>query len=82
MQQRLPRWSRIFAAQRPAHRAGPPTVALDDPWAGEDDDWDLEDVAAEAPEDFARFFRGLAFGLLVGVALWALAVVGLVLLLG
>ena len=82
MQQRLPRWPRLFAAQRSARDAGQRPAPADDPWAGEDDDWAGGEVDAEESGDFIRFFRGLAFGLVVGVALWALAAVGLVLLLG
>jgi hypothetical protein len=54
---------------------------VDDPWAGDDEEWADEDVVREAPADFIRFFRGVTFGVLVGVALWALAGLALVLLL-
>jgi hypothetical protein len=56
-------------------------VPVEDPWAGEDDDWAV-DLAADDPGDFVRFFRGAVFGVLVGVLLWGLIVLGLVLLLG
>jgi hypothetical protein len=79
MELRLPRRPR-FAAHQPTREAGPRPPA-DDPWAGEDDDW-TGDVAPEGSDHFLRFFRGLVWGLLVGVAFWALAIVALVLLLG
>ena len=81
MGSRLPRRPRIFAAHRPARDAGRAPVPVEDPWAGEDDDW-TSDVAAEDPGDFVRFFRGAVFGVVAGVLLWGLIVLGLVFLLG
>jgi hypothetical protein len=80
MELRLPRRPR-FAAHQPTREAGSRPPAADDPWAGEDDDW-TGDVAGESQDHFLRFFRGLVWGLVVGIAFWALAVVALVLLLG
>lgn len=81
MQQRLPRWLPFVGAHPPARSAGRPAVPVDDPWAGDDEEWADEDVVREAPADFIRFFRGVTFGVLVGVALWALVGLALVLLL-
>ncbi len=81
MGSRLPRRPRIFAAHRPARDAGRSTAPVEDPWAGEDDDW-TGDPAADDPRDVDRFFRGAVFGVLAGALLWGLIVLGLVLLLG
>jgi hypothetical protein len=49
-----------------------PPAGLDDPWAGEDADWECDDdLRRESPQAFMRFFRGTAFAVIVGLALWA-----------
>ena len=80
MQQRLPRWRPFVGAPPPAQSVGRPAAPVDDPWAGDDEAWADEDVVREAPADFIRFFRGAAFGVLAGLALWALIGLTLVLL--
>jgi hypothetical protein len=57
--------------RRPSRRDAHP-APLDDPWAGEDADWECDDdLRGEAPREFMRFFRGTALAVIVGVALWA-----------
>lgn len=51
-------------------------AGLDDPWAGEDAEWDCDDdLRAETPREFMRFFRGTALAVLLGVAVWATVLV-------
>jgi hypothetical protein len=65
--------------RRPS-RPGPLPTGLDDPWAGEDADWECDDdLRGEPPQAFMRFFRGTALAVIVGLAVWA-AVVLLILL--
>ena len=73
MQLKLPRRPRLFAAHSPARRA-PRPAELDDPWAGEDAAWECDDdLRGESPRAFMRFFRGTALAVVVGVVLWAVA---------
>ena len=47
-------------------------VGLDDPWAGEDADWECDDdLRGDSPQAFMRFFRGTALAVIVGLAVWA-----------
>jgi hypothetical protein len=47
-------------------------AGLDDPWAGEDADWERDDdFRSESPQAFMRFFRGTALAVIVGLAVWA-----------
>lgn len=76
MQLKLPRPSRLFAAHprsRADEHAGP-----DDPWAGEDAQWEAERGPPEPRAEFLRFFRGIALAAVVGAALWAALVLLLV----
>ena len=76
-------------AQAAAHPRGastgprrrPTDRAVEDPWAGEDDDWTC-DLAEDDPPYVIRFFRGAAYGVLAGALLWGLIILGLVLLFG
>ncbi|HET6696608.1 MAG TPA: hypothetical protein VFG85_08890 [Gaiellaceae bacterium] len=44
----------------------------DDPWAGEDADWECDDDLRREPStEFMRFFRGTALAVIVGLAVWA-----------
>jgi len=80
MKLRLPRRPRAPAAQGPARDAEPAALPANDPWAGEDDAWTADDLGREAPDDFIRFFRGAAVGVVLGLALWAVIVLVVVLL--
>jgi hypothetical protein len=71
MQLKLIRRPRLFAAHPPTTR-DPRPAELDDPWAGEDADWECDDdLRAERPREFMRFFRGTALAVVLGVAIWA-----------
>ncbi len=71
MQLKPPSRPRLFAAHAPPSRKPRPTEA-DDPWAGEDVDWECDDdLRAERPREFMRFFRGTALAVVLGVAIWA-----------
>jgi hypothetical protein len=49
-----------------------PPAGLDDPWAGEDADWECDDdLPGESPQAFMRFFRGTTLAVIVGLAVWA-----------
>ncbi len=73
MQLKLPRRPRLFAAHPPATRDRRP-AELDDPWAGEDAAWECDDdLRGEPPRVFMRFFRGTALAVVLGVVLWAAA---------
>ena len=57
--------------RRPS-RQDPLPASLDDPWAGEDADWECDDdLGGESPRAFMRFFRGTALAVIVGLAVWA-----------
>jgi hypothetical protein len=57
--------------RRPS-RQDPLPTSLDDPWAGEDADWECDDdLGGESPRGFIRFFRGTALAVIVGLAVWA-----------
>ena len=59
--------------RRPRKQPPRPT-AVDDPWAGEDARWECDDdLGGQRPGDFMRFFRGTALAVVLGVALWAAA---------
>jgi hypothetical protein len=56
--------------RRPSRQDLP--AGLDDPWAGEDADWECDDdLSGESPQAFMRFFRGTALAVIVGLAVWA-----------
>jgi len=81
MELRLPRRPREPAAQEPAGDAEPVALPANDPWEGEDEAWTADDdLGREAPDDFIRFFRGAAVGVVLGLALWAVIVLVVVLL--
>ena len=62
---------RSFAADPPTIR-DPRKPGVDDPWAGEDADWECDDdLRGEPPREFLRFFRGTALAVVLGVAVWA-----------
>jgi hypothetical protein len=47
-------------------------ASIDDPWAGEDADWECDDdLQGESPREFMRFFRGTGLAVIVGLAVWA-----------
>lgn len=70
MQLKLPR-SRHFLTTRPAPRGRPPRLE-DDPWAGEDEEWQLEERGTrEHPGTFLRFFRVVGPAALIGLVFWA-----------
>jgi hypothetical protein len=57
--------------RRPSRRDPLPT-SVDDPWAGEDADWECDDdLRGESPQAFMRFFRGTTFAVILGLAVWA-----------
>lgn len=57
--------------RRPSRQERLP-AGLDDPWAGEDADWECDDdLGGESPQAFMRFFRGTALAVIVGLAVWA-----------
>jgi hypothetical protein len=57
--------------RRPSRRDQLP-VGLDDPWAGEDANWECDDdLQGESPREFMRFFRGTALAVVLGLAVWA-----------
>jgi hypothetical protein len=66
---KLPRRPR-FLSTHPAPRAKAPRPQ-DDPWAGEDEDWQAEAGEREERAAFVRFFRALVVAGLVGVLFWA-----------
>jgi hypothetical protein len=73
MQRKLPSPRRFLSTQSRA-RPAPPRPE-DDPWAGEDAEWQAEERRLrEDPEAFARFFRAVAFAALVGALFWAAVV--------
>ena len=50
----------------------PPARPEDDPWAGEDVDWEAEaERRRDDPTAFARLFRAVAVAALIGVLFWA-----------
>ena len=57
--------------RRPSRR-DPVPASLDDPWAGDDAEWECdEDLRGEPSREFMRFFRGTALAVIVGLAVWA-----------
>ncbi|MGH3036581.1 MAG: hypothetical protein ACRDMU_05310 [Gaiellaceae bacterium] len=70
MQLKLPRPRRFLSTQSRIPPA--PSRPEDDPWAGEDAEWEAEGRRArDDPAAFVRFFRALALGALVGGLFWA-----------
>jgi hypothetical protein len=70
MQHKLPSPRRFLSHHAPARQA--PECADDDPWAGEDVDWQAEaERRQDDPDVFARFFRAVAVAALIGVLFWA-----------
>ena len=76
MQLKLPRPSRLLSQGSPPH--APETASADDPWAGEDVEWEAEDAPRGRPPAFVGFFRAVLVGALVGGLFWG-AVVYLIL---
>ena len=78
MQLKPPRRPRRSAAHAPA-TPKPRPAESDDPWAGEDVDWQAEaERRGDDPDAFARFIRAVAVAAGIGVLFW-LGVVLLVL---
>jgi hypothetical protein len=70
MQRKLPNPRRFLSTQSRARPA--PHRSEDDPWAGEDAEWQAEARRpGEDPTAFARFFRALVLAALVGGLFWA-----------
>ncbi|HWM12986.1 MAG TPA: hypothetical protein VNO56_00730 [Gaiellaceae bacterium] len=69
MQRKLPSPRRFLSTQSRARPA--PPRREDDPWAGEDAEWQAELRPREDPTAFARFFRALVLAALVGGLFWA-----------
>ena len=62
---------RPFAAEPPTI-LHPGKAEVDDPWTGEDADWECDDdLRGEQPREFTRFFRGTALAVVLGLAVWA-----------
>ena len=80
MHRKLPSPRRFLSHHAPESVA--PPRAEDDPWAGEDAEWQAgEDRPREHRAAFARFFRGVAAATLVGGLFWAAVVLLIVRLL-
>jgi hypothetical protein len=70
MQRKLPSPRRFLSTQSRVRPAAPRSE--DDPWAGEDAEWQAEGRRPrEDPAAFARFFRALVLAALVGGLFWA-----------
>ena len=70
MQLKLPRTPR-FLSSYPAPRRKPPRPP-DDPWAGEDEEWQTQGRhRREDPAAFVRFFRAVVVAGVVGLVFWA-----------
>lgn len=70
MQLKLPRPRRFLSTQ--SRVPSEPSRPEDDPWAGEDAEWEAEPRRPrEDPAAFVRFFRALAVWALVGGLFWA-----------
>jgi hypothetical protein len=73
MQLKLPSPRRFLSHHAPARPA--PRRPEDDPWAGEDAEWQAEEERShEDAAAFARFFRAVAVAALVGGLFWAVVV--------
>lgn len=73
MQLKLPSPRRFLSTHSPAPAA--PSRSEDDPWAGEDVDWQAgEECSHEDPAAFARFFRAVVLAALLGGLFWAAVV--------
>jgi hypothetical protein len=73
MQRKLPSPRRFLSTQSRA-RPAPPRPE-DDPWAGEDAEWQAEEHRPrEDPAAFLRFFRAVVVAALVGGLFWAAVV--------
>ena len=79
MQRKLPSPRRFLSTQLRA-RPAPPRPE-DDPWAGEDAEWQAEHRPRGDPAAFVRFFRAVVLAALVGGLFWAAVVVLIVRLL-
>lgn len=70
MQLKLPRTPRFLSTHAPPRRKPPPPQ--DDPWAGEDEEWQPHEGQPHAdPAAFVRFFRAAAVAGLLGLIFWA-----------
>jgi hypothetical protein len=70
MQRKLPSPRRFLAHHASARQA--PDRAEDDPWAGEDVDWQAEaERRRDVPTAFARFFRAVVVAAVIGGLFWA-----------
>lgn len=66
----LPSPRRFLSHHAPARQA--PDRVEDDPWAGEDVDWQAEgERRRDDPDPFARFFRAVAMAAVIGGLFWA-----------
>jgi hypothetical protein len=75
MQRKLPSPRRFLSHHAPTRQV--PDRADDDPWAGEDVDWQAEtERRGDDPAAFARFIRAVAVAAGIGVLFW----VGVILL--
>ena len=70
MHLKLPSPRRFLSTHSPARPT--PRRSEDDPWAGEDVEWQAEEERShEHPAAFARFFRAVVLAALVGALFWA-----------
>lgn len=70
MQRKLPSPRRFLAHHASARQAA--DRAEDDPWAGEDVDWQAEaERRRDDPTAFARFFRAVVVVAVIGGLFWA-----------
>lgn len=67
MQRKLPRPPRFFSTGAGTRQT--PPRSEDDPWAGEDDEWET-DERREHPAAFVGFFRAVALAGVVAVLFW------------
>jgi hypothetical protein len=73
MQLKLPRRRRLLSQHPPARATR--NVPADDPWAGEDVEWEAEEERSqEHPAAFVPFFRAVVVASLVGGLFWAAVV--------
>jgi hypothetical protein len=73
MQRKLPSPRRFLSTQ--SHERPAPPRPEDDPWAGEDAEWQAhEQRQRDDPTAHVRFFRAVAVAALVGGLFWAAVV--------
>ncbi|MGH3016681.1 MAG: hypothetical protein ACRDNR_15535 [Gaiellaceae bacterium] len=72
MQRKLPSPRRFLSTQSRTRPAAPRPE--DDPWAGEDAEWQAEHRPREDPAAHLRFFRAVVVAALVGGLFWAVVV--------